>query len=138
MVPNLGVEMIHVTERLIIGDYRDAHDFHPDDIHAVVSITRRPVSFDKPHFQLSIEDNQPWPIDEQVRLVRFIRDHIANRILVHCDAGISRSSSAVVLWLMAVGFSQDEAVGFVRNRHPHARPSPVILDSLVVVDLAQT
>lgn len=129
--------MIKITDRLALGDYQDSSDIDSNAISAVVSITMQPVSFDGPHFQFHIHDGLPWPVDEQVRLVRFIRDHITDSILVHCDAGISRSSSAVMLWLMAVGFSKADALKFVRTRHPNASPSPAILDSLVVVDLTE-
>lgn len=129
--------MIQITERLFLGDYRDARNVDSAEIDAVVSITTQPVDFDGPHFQLPIHDSVPWPRDEQIQMVRFIRDHVAGTILVHCDAGISRSSSAIVLWLMAIGFSQTEAVQFVSDRHPNARPDPKILTSLIVVDLTE-
>lgn len=130
--------MINITERLFLGDYGDARHVDPSEIDAVVSITTHTVDFDGPHFQLPIYDGQPWPAEEQVRMVKFMRENVAGNVLVHCDAGISRSSSAVVLWLMAVGFSQEDAVRFVSARHPDAYPSPRILESLIVVDLAET
>ena len=130
--------MIAITERLFLGDYSDALDANPHEIDAVVSITTQSVPFSGPHFQLPIYDGLPWPVEEQVRMVRFIRDHIAGAVLVHCDAGISRSSSAIILWLMAVGFSQEDALQFIRKRYTYADPAPAILDSLVVVDLMET
>lgn len=130
--------MIQITERIFLSDYRGAHSATSSGIDAVVSITTRAVDFDGPHFHLPIYDGEPWPVEEQRRMVRFIRDHIAGNVLVHCDAGISRSSSAVILWLMAAGFSQADAVQFVADRHPDAHPSPRILESLVVVELAKS
>jgi protein-tyrosine phosphatase len=120
-----------------LGDYRDARDADPGVIDAMVSITTRPVPFDGPHFHFQIHDGQAWPEDDQTRLVRFIQDNIASTILIHCDAGISRSRAALVLWLMAVGFSQDDALQFLYDRDSGASPAIPILQSLVVVDLSE-
>lgn len=45
-------------------------------------------------------------------------------VLVHCAAGISRSATLVIAWLMfRQGLSLDEALSFVRKRRPIVRPN---------------
>jgi protein-tyrosine phosphatase len=52
----------------------------------------------------------------------WIRD--GKRVLVHCHAGISRSATAVVWYLVKYrGMSWDEAHALVRRNRQHARPN---------------
>lgn len=56
--------------------------------------------------------------------VLFIQEAVINngRVLVHCQAGISRSPSMVAAYLMTCGFSWDEAIAFInlsRSIFPH-------------------
>ncbi|KAF1334027.1 Phosphatase slingshot 2 protein, partial [Globisporangium splendens] len=47
------------------------------------------------------------------------------RILVHCNKGVSRSTSMVVAYLMKIkDMSLDEALAFVTKRRPMANPNP--------------
>lgn len=46
------------------------------------------------------------------------------RILVHCHAGISRSSSIVIGWMMMTrNLTFNQALTYVRRRHPSADPN---------------
>lgn len=49
----------------------------------------------------------------------------AAKILVHCHAGVSRSASIVILYLMrAFGLTYDAALGHLRRSRPQAHPNP--------------
>ena len=61
------------------------------------------------------------------RLIHFARqiDFTKGRLLVHCQAGISRSSAAAVIALAVLGGPgrERDAVAHVRRVHPAARPN---------------
>jgi predicted protein tyrosine phosphatase len=70
------------------------------------------------------------------RLIHFARqiDFTKGRLLVHCQAGISRSSAAAVIALAVLGGPgrERDAVSHVRRVHPAARPN------LRMIELADT
>jgi predicted protein tyrosine phosphatase len=66
------------------------------------------------------------------RLVRFARgvDLSEGKLLVHCQAGISRSAAAaiiVVATILGPGH-ETEAIEHVRRTHPHTRPNQRMLE----------
>lgn len=63
---------------------------------------------------------------------QFIRDQIEqrHRVLVHCFAGISRSSTICAAYLYECGMSLDEALSFIRQKRPIARPHEELWRSL--------
>ena len=62
----------------------------------------------------------------------FIREQITqrHRVLVHCFAGISRSSMICTAYLYECGMSFDEAFALVREKHPVAQPHEELLRSM--------
>ncbi len=71
-------------------------------------------------------------LEEIEKLVHFARsvDFSRGRLLVHCQAGISRSSAAAMI-VMAVVLGpgrEHEAVMLIRRSHPQARPNRRMLE----------
>lgn len=66
------------------------------------------------------------------RLIAFARvvDPTQGKILVHCQAGISRSSAAAMIVLAVVlgPGREDEALAHVRRTHAHVRPNRRMLE----------
>ncbi|MFN3466349.1 MAG: dual specificity protein phosphatase family protein [Candidatus Brocadiales bacterium] len=83
--------------------------------------------------RIAIDDDSPW--DEEV--ISKIKNTVyrwisaGKNVCLACDACVSRSPSAAIVYLMSVGMDLDEALEFVKARHPGARPSSVILESLM-------
>jgi protein-tyrosine phosphatase len=51
-------------------------------------------------------------------------------IYVHCSAGIYRSPQIISLYLtMYQRYTVEEAVNFVKSRHPYAKPSWKVVDA---------
>ena len=51
----------------------------------------------------------------------------SGRVLVACQAGMSRSVSAVVAYLVSVGHSPADAFALLKSVHPRASPFPATL-----------
>ena len=65
--------------------------------------------------------------------VAFVEEHRSDNetVYVHCQNGVSRSVMVVTAYLMkAHGWSRDEALAFVRQRRPLARPNPAFMELL--------
>jgi protein-tyrosine phosphatase len=59
-----------------------------------------------------------------VPYLREIRDDPNRRVFVHCVAGISRSTSMIMAFLMQeYGLSYDDALAFIQSRRPIAQPN---------------
>jgi atypical dual specificity phosphatase len=57
-----------------------------------------------------------------------------NRVIVHCAAGISRSPTVVLGWLIKKkGMSFDDAMDFVHSKRDFIRPNPFFLRFLKVL-----
>ena len=52
------------------------------------------------------------------------------KVYVHCSAGIHRSPQIVAIFLaMSSKFSAEQAIEYVRERHPFARPNSEVVSS---------
>lgn len=82
----------------------------------------------------SIRDAAPAPsLDWLAGRVAFIEEHRSqNRVVyVHCMNGVSRSVTVVTAYLMKLhGWTRDDALAFVRQRRPQARPNPAFMELL--------
>jgi predicted protein tyrosine phosphatase len=71
-------------------------------------------------------------VDDIWQLVHFARniDFAQGRLLVHCQAGVSRSAAAAIIVLATIlGPGREaEAVEHVRRTHPHTRPNRRMLE----------
>lgn len=88
---------------------------------------------DKKRSWIEINDGEPYPFHwltkalEQLDL--WLQD--GEEIVVHCAAGISRSSSTIIAHLMGHGSSWDEAEAEVRTARPIISPHPELKRSIL-------
>lgn len=74
---------------------------------------------------------------DAVNALRFIKEGLDadERILVHCHAGVSRSSTVVLLYLMLLrGYDLDAALGLLRSVRPIVNPNAGFMRHLRATD----
>jgi predicted protein tyrosine phosphatase len=119
--------MVQILSRLYLATRQEAEGL-PGDFE-VLLLSRMPSNRGE---KILIDDHVPW--DEEV--ISKIKDTVykwiseGKKVCLACDACISRSPSAAVVYLMSIGMGLEEALDFVKARHPGAYPSPVIIESL--------
>ena len=123
--------MDFIIECLAIGDLTDGESYPAVD--AVLNLTRfdyhSPLIYKRIYFpdfeyleDLSVIGECTQFIHEQIRQ--------RHRVLVHCFAGVSRSSTICTAYLYECGMSLDEAFALVQEKHPIAQPHEELWHSL--------
>ena len=144
----LKTPMHLIVDRLFLGNIRAAQDEQLLQSHNVTCIVQcLEDSSLVPAFPFAEYCTVPVSdIDSQniaaflPKAVHFIHAcrQAGKTVLVHCAAGISRSSTVVVAYLMAAAHMDcDEALAFVRGRRRCASPNPGFWQQLQHLDLAQ-
>jgi len=94
------------------------------------------VPYFSPHFT-TLEnvcvDGEPLPAGVLDRSVDFIRTRVAANqlVLVMCGAGISRSATMVLAYMVDHGYDLHEAYKILKKAHPDANPHPALWQSLI-------
>jgi hypothetical protein len=129
-----------LPDKLWLGDYRGAHDdaFLKDaGIRAILSLgsmedhVHYRLHPDMQHHFVFIDDNEREPIHEHFdECVAFIRD-AQGPVYVHCWAGISRSATIVLAYLiLEKGMEMKDAWQWVKSKRPAIGPNDGFMDAL--------
>lgn len=85
------------------------------------------------YLQCPLDDHHTATItdhfDTALAFIRDAKDH-GGRVLVHCQMGMSRSATMVLLWFLADGKSLKESYDFVKERRPCINPNTGFLAQL--------
>lgn len=132
--------MSKVTNNLYIGNIYQARDLdwlREKGITHIVNSTKEihnnfPYNFSYKKLYLQDDPFQSlFPaIDESYK---FIRNAISNggKVFVHCYAGISRSSSVVIYYLMkSKGWDYLKAFKYLKQNHPRTNPNSGFVEQL--------
>jgi hypothetical protein len=122
-----------ITDRIYIGCFQAATNLDFGNRNSITHVLNctpdaHPGLKELRVNQLNVHDGHEMAFGD----IRFAIDcietalHNGGRILVHCHAGISRSTSMVIAFFMHNGFSWDEALEIVRKGRPQAWPHPAI------------
>lgn len=139
--------MISIIDGLWLGNRAAASD--PDimrahDVTRIFSVLgtewTEPVaecahSLNIEHKVFPIEDSVPFDAHCLImcEILPWIREGIRSggSALIHCHAGISRSSSGIITYLVWNGMSVEEALTLLKRQHPIASPHPDVLRSFL-------
>lgn len=88
------------------------------------------------YFHLELEDMEDVLLkdrfDETIRFMNMAFESPSNRVLVHCNLGISRSTTITLAYLMKTyNATVTEATKFVRHRRPIVCPNTGFLRQLL-------
>jgi protein-tyrosine phosphatase len=121
--------MDFIIDRLAIGELGDGQNDPPVDV--ILNLSE--FDYKTPHLYKRIY----FPDFEYLKdlsligqCTAFIREHIRQRrrVLVHCFAGMSRSTMICMAYLCGMSF--DEALTLIRDKHPISHPHENLVRSL--------
>lgn len=99
-----------------------------------ISILSSPSPDTLDALELPIDDGQPVPDGIFPQVTQFIQQHVAagDSVLVQCQAGISRSVTMVLAYLIEYEkMSLEEAFRLIYEQRPGSRPHKALLKSLI-------
>lgn len=131
--------MDRILERLWLGGARDLEARVPLRLLGFVAVVDlRDGDFQKiPDVEvhrLGNRDGDPWSPEQVAGALDFIWEHVQKgKVLVVCVAGMSRSVSVVIGYLVRCGWSPVEAYEWVRRARPQISPVGSMLESVLKV-----
>ncbi|VUZ40452.1 unnamed protein product, partial [Hymenolepis diminuta] len=110
-------------------------------ITAILTVETNPLSLCFGYYKtMFIKAKDDWTqdlLDSLNRAFNFIDQNISKGILVHCRAGISRSATIVIAYLMCrLRISYQDALNKVKQRR-WVNPNPHFIKQLVVLEVAE-
>jgi protein-tyrosine phosphatase len=117
-----------------IGDALDHDLLAKQEINAVLSLA--PVCLAgvvEKQLQLEVADRVPLPFAIISTGIDFIKHHVqcGQRVLLHCEMGISRSPSLAVCYLHETqSLTIEAAIKHVKTVRPKAEPHPELIESI--------
>ena len=130
--------MTRIWERLFVGSRSDAEQLYranPHHIHPVITLTqdwllRRSLKLSYIHVPLP--DGSAITAFQMNSVIQAIATSVPKgRILIHCDAGVSRAPVMAAAWMHLVGYRNlDEALGQISKLREIVSPSPTLLRSV--------
>lgn len=127
--------MDRVLDRLWIGDARDLQaPLKSLGFSGVVDLRDGNAAIETPLdvHRLDNRDGDPWTVDQVKRTMEFIHGAIrCGKVLVVCAAGMSRSASMVIGYLVRSGWDEATAYEAVRRSRPKIAPVPGMLASVL-------
>lgn len=140
----LSGHLDRIIDNIFLGNWADSTDeqkLKHNNIKCILTLNKDNVHTEKNrnmfdrlgirHEYVQIQDSLdanilPY-IDSSIRFLKKCDDNV----LVHCTAGVSRSVSIVVAYLMnEKNMSYEKAIDYVRKRRPIANPNPSFVQQL--------
>lgn len=136
--------MTQVTPRLFIGSYDEASDLYwlmRNKITRVVNMSEEHVNYFPDNFLYFRGDAFDHPSQSLLKIFKegykFMIEGMKNggSILVHCHAGISRSASMVIYYLMKTyGWSLNKSFAYLKKLRPRIQPNSGFMDQLKIME----
>lgn len=93
---------------------------------------KHPTREDVAVHRIDNRDGDPWTPRQVTDALDFITDRIkSGRVLVACAAGMSRSASIVIGYLLRTGWDLPSAYETVRRARPRIQPAAKMLTSVI-------
>lgn len=139
--------MSEITDQIYVGSYGDAasEQFLSDRgiTHVITCADEFPSSLLRPGYKIQIVDDvadaktKKYFLEAASVLDRWVRE--GNKIMVHCFAGMSRSTSVVITYFMVYkGWSFDLAHSHLRQRRYQTKIHPGFIPILKEIEAMPT
>lgn len=135
--------MSKITEQIYLGNYKDASNkewLEKNNITHVINATKDLPNYfpdTYKYLQLHLDDTMHQSLYEVLEpSYQFIRGAIGNggTVFIHCLAGVSRSVSILIYFLMKTnGSTYLKTLDFIRRKRLIANPNPGFARQLVSV-----
>lgn len=127
-VIDANIEQYTLTDILSIGIEAPPFDQNPNrfvNVHFLPCLDLPDTKLD--HF-----------VDKAIDIINVVRNEQPNgRVLVHCNAGVSRSATVCIAYLIKEeGMSFEEALGHVKSKRECIRPNDGFMKQLKVLAMA--
>jgi protein tyrosine phosphatase len=138
-VPLTTKTLDQIIPHLFLGNLEDASDINllnKYDIKYIINISGFENKFPKKfvYYKININDSPNENIFRYFRETgEFINNAVSTgkNILVHCHAGISRSASIIIAYLISwTNRSFDQSYSLVKSRRPIINPNPGFINQL--------
>lgn|GEM_PF-657494 len=126
--------LTHITGFIYLGGQISLSGWHVLQQWGVQAIVNMRVEWDDrksgiqtPYYLwLPTIDGTPPTVEQLARGAKFIHEQTRARrpIYVHCAAGLGRSPTQVIAYMMTRGYTRDSAIDFLVKRRPFISPSP--------------
>jgi hypothetical protein len=138
-----GMHVSEIIPGLFLGNALNASTMC-GRVGAILNMTREdsqcfhPDHSDIPYLHIPILDTCNQNISQYFGTTnRFIDRHIASGIYVHCTAGISRSATIVIAYMMYRNhYTLDQAFDFVKSKRPCISPNLDFMGNLLKYEQA--
>jgi len=132
--------MSQITPNLYIGSAQEATSLRWLRAHGITHVVNMAIEHQNYfprafyYFRGNLYDAPTQPLLTTLRKgFQFMKRAVANggMVVVHCHAGVSRSSSMVIYYLMKTyGWSLWDSLVFMKRFHPRTNPNPGFIREL--------
>lgn len=119
---------------LYLGNWFSGRNYRNWKFTRVINITQTNASYDIPHMWIDLLDHESSDLLSKLESATdYIYQSLKNghKVLVHCQAGISRSATIVIAFVMrALHKDLDDALDYVKMKRPVVNPNRGFLRQL--------
>lgn len=120
--------LTHITKHMYLGGQVDLRGWRTLESWGVRAMLNMRIEWDDRKFGIQPDyylwlptiDGTPPTVEQLAKGSAFIHDQVANNraVYIHCAAGLGRSPTQVIAYLMTCGMTSQQAVDFVEVRRP--------------------
>jgi atypical dual specificity phosphatase len=142
MYNHLFSDYNQITERIYLGNIAGAMNgkFKKDNnIGYIINLSNQwyPKQNDIKYLDVNISDSPDTNIKEHFKkIIDFFNQGLASdkNIYIHCRAGISRSASGLIAFLMSKGLNMRDSVNYISSRRKIIQPNPGFWIQLMIYE----
>jgi hypothetical protein len=118
---NYITDNVYASSKEIAGNIAILNEHN---ITNIISLNNQTFDNNVMHYKFDTEDNPNFNMNQYYEEIYNIIIHSIGNVLVHCDAGVSRTGSVIIYYLMRkYNISYDEAFKYATSKRPCISPN---------------